>query len=147
MRRDVGLLGLLLAMTLVGWLLRGGASHGPAPVPLEVDSPGVLRHETAPEVLPWPEHPIAEAVGHATRTEGDGWASTQAVYHVTHPWSAVADWYADHLPEATRLGSPDSALFTERREGVFLTIRVYAEGDGTRVMCLAREEHRQSSQR
>lgn len=136
MREEVGFIGLLSAMALVGWCLR----DAPAPAAeTQVGSLRTLTIEIDPDELGLPLYPAGRP-GRATRNEGAGWSTEQLVIDSPDELPRVLRFYGQKLPDARQYSAGEGVVLSLVRPDGADSVRLDRVDTGTRIMLHRRVE-------
>lgn len=142
MRDAAAMVGLLLAMTLIGWCLQPGAEQA-APAPVVVRDPVAVVEDISPAELGVPLPAGARVVGRVARRRDEHGAMANGLFHVPGAAAGVAEFYRRAWPQAEVRTSPGEdegrAIFLIHDGARRLTVRVGPEGQGARVMIVVQE--------
>lgn len=142
MRDAAAIVGLLLAMTLIGWCLQPGPEPA-APAPVVVRDPAAVVEDITPAELGVPLPAGARMVGRVVRRRDEHGAMANGLLHVPVGAARVAEFYRRTLPHAevrTSLGKVEGrAVFLVQDGARRVTVRVGPEGQGARVLIVVQE--------
>lgn len=136
MREEVGLIGLLSAMALVGWCLRDVPAP---PAETEVSRLRTLTIEIEPDELGLPLYPSGRP-GRATRSEGAEWSTEQLVIDSPDELPRVLRFYGQKLPEARQYSAGEGVVLSNIRPDGADSVRLDRVGAGTRILLQRRVE-------